>query len=341
MAATVIGVPLYENTDHLEEALESLLGQTDRDCVLVVCDDSRSDEPGRIVRRYAEADNRVHYLRNDCRLGMTANWRRTFAVGKDLHPSMRYFAWASDHDVWHPRWLEALRAELEAHPEANTAYPLSIRVSGNGEPVATAWTFDTAGFTDVRERLSAAATGMFAGDMVYGLFRAEALERAGVFSTVLLPDRLLLSQLAVHGEFRQVRQILWYRRFTGAASLARQRAAFWPEGAPAHGYLPWWLVHPVVLANDLVVRGQGKPTLGRRASVRLVMSFVLIDIRFELLRKVQRTHARLRKRLSLPARLLDLAVAAAARRGLPGIGLGARVRATSRGVVWRVLGRSE
>lgn len=338
MARVVIGLALYEGDEHMQEALESLLAQTYRDFAIVACDDSVSDGPGAIIRSVAAHEPRVHYERNGSRLGMTGNWRRCFEVGRRLHPQAAYFAWASDHDAWHPRWLETLVGELDSHPEAVLAYPMNIRIGAGGEPLMTPWRFDTAGREDTAERLSVAAHGMYAGDMVYGLFRAEAQERAGVFRTVLLPDRLLLSELAVHGEFRQVPEILWYRRFAGIASLRRQRASFWPEGTPLTGYLPWWLLHPAVLAYDLVVLGRGRPRLGRAASLPVVAAFVAIDLRFEMLRKVQRVHHRFRKRIARPRRLAGKAIDRAASRGFgPAVaiqvvhGRVGRVRAQLRG----------
>ena len=49
---------------------------------------------------------------------------------------------------------------------------------------------------------------MSAGNMVYGLYRINALERAGVYRHVLVPDRLLFTELALYGQFRQVPQVM-------------------------------------------------------------------------------------------------------------------------------------
>lgn len=315
MTRVIIGLPMYQGAEHMREALQTLVAQTYGDFAIVACDDGASDEPGDYVRQLADRDPRLHYERNASRLGMTSNWRRCFDVGRRLHPDAVYFAWASDHDVWHPRWLETLVAELDAHPEAVLAYPMNVRIDGNDAPIIAPWRFDTAGQRDTAQRLATAATGMFAGDMVYGLFRIDAHERAGVFRTVLLPDRLLLSELAVHGEFRQVPEILWHRRFAGIASVSRQRQSFWPRGAPPIAYLPWWLLHPAVLAYDLVILGRGRPQLGRCASLPVVAGFVAVDLRFEMLRKLRRLHSRLRRRIAGPRRIAGKLVEQAARRG--------------------------
>jgi hypothetical protein len=143
------------------------------------------------------------------------------------------------------------------------AYPLSLRIGADGgelkpwvrgrrgRPVRKQpWRFDTAGLPDPGERLHRAVRGMSAGNMVYGLFRDEALERAGVFREVVRPDRLLVAELALLGEFRQVPELLWYRRFRAEVTVARQRAAFFPDGVPARHRLPWIATHAAALREE-------------------------------------------------------------------------------------------
>ena len=48
------------------------------------------------------------------RQAMIATWREVVERGRAHCPTAEYFAWVSDHDRWHPRWLERLVAELDA-----------------------------------------------------------------------------------------------------------------------------------------------------------------------------------------------------------------------------------
>ena len=68
------------------------------------------------------------YERNEQLLALVQNWRRAFDLARRRFPAAPYFAWVSDHDVWHPEWLRTLGAELDAHPEAVLAYPLGVRI---------------------------------------------------------------------------------------------------------------------------------------------------------------------------------------------------------------------
>jgi glycosyltransferase involved in cell wall biosynthesis len=246
----VVGVPLHESGEHLSDALGSLLAQTHRDVAFLVVDDASSNDALDRARDLAGGDPRVSLQRNSRRLGLAANWRQLVERAVEEHPAARWFAWGSDHDLWHPRFLEALVAELAASPDAVLAYPLVARFGDAVPAPPVPWRFETRGVEDARTRLALASRRMVAGDMVYGLFDLRALAAAGGFPVALMPDRLLLAELALAGEFLQVEEVLWSRRMTSAPSIARQRRSlFGPGGPPASARLPWWLPHTVALAR--------------------------------------------------------------------------------------------
>jgi glycosyltransferase involved in cell wall biosynthesis len=268
-----IGLPSYNGSAYVEAAIESLRAQTYQDFVLACSDDASTDGTPDILARHADEDPRMVIRRSPTRVGLVQNWRSAFRLARDATPTMRYFAWASDHDVWHPRWLERLMAELEEHPEAVLAYPLDIGIDAAGDKFREPWRFDTAGIPFVGPRFATATWGMKAGNMVYGLHRVDALERCGVFRPVIVPDRLLLTELAIMGEFRQVDEVLWSRRYTGRTMSirARQRQTFFPDGAPLYASLPWPLVHGAVLAWSVGVKGSVRPEVGRARALLLVL----------------------------------------------------------------------
>lgn len=282
----VIGVPLYNGGPNLAPALDSLLAQEGPELALVLVDDCSSDGTPEAARAYAESDRRVSYERNARRLGLVGNWRRAYERARALHPEAPYFAWGSDHDVWLPGWLAALVDELDRHPEAVGAYPQSVDIDAHGVVAEETWSFDTRGVRGPAARVRAATNGMAAGKMVYGLFRAEAVARAGTFRYVLNPDRLLLAELAAQGELRQVPEVLWWRRLDRTVSIARQRAAFFPEGPPLYTRLPWWVVHAAALGWALVVRGEGDPRRGPTARLALASEHARAVAAFAVRRRI-------------------------------------------------------
>jgi glycosyltransferase involved in cell wall biosynthesis len=252
VARTVFGVPLYNHARLLPEALDSLLAQTG-DFGLVVVDDASTDATPDIARGYAERHELVRYERNPARLGLIGAWRRALELARQHHPGAEYFAWGSDHDVWDPRWLQSMLPELAAHPEAVLAYPMSERIGERGEQLRAGvalWRFDTAGVTEHRERFRRFCRDGVAGDMVYGLFRVAPLARVEL-PAALNPDRLLLARLSLAGEFRQVPEVLWRRRYERPVSPQRQRDSLFAGNPPPSTRIPWPLAHFAALSHEV------------------------------------------------------------------------------------------
>ena len=356
MPRVIIGSPLFNHAKDFREAIESILGQTYSDFALVLVDDCSTDGTPTIAREYAAADSRVTYLINDTRIGLVDNARRAFDAARERHPEAEYFAWASDHDLWHPRWLQELVNVLDRHPDVVLAYPLNRRIGRSGEILARKpWAFDTFGIAESWQRLSLSIRKMSAGNMVYGLYRVPLLARAGVYRRVLVPDRLLMTELAVYGQFKQVPEVLWFRRWYGRIfSLGRQRKSFFPKGRPLYMYAPWWISHGVSLFWTFGVRQEGLPAVTRIAGAMLGLKYLVFSglfhvwqqlraVRIDLLERAGRLRP-YERRLRLMAREIH-------RRGIvdwtgshlkPYVGVKARKRAWSRvrkGVRHRVFER--
>src|SRR4051794_33816207 len=286
----VIAAPLRNGGAHVETAVRSLLAQTYEDFRLLLVDDASTDGTATPAAAIAAADPRVELHVNPVRLGMLENTRRAWRLARERHPAAEYWALGSDHDVWEPRWLETLVALLDAEPAAVLAYPLTRRIDGDGRPIADRprpWRCDTAGLAGRRARVRAAYRCMVAGDMIYGLFRAAALDEVGAYRTVLVPDRLLLSELALRGTFVQAAEVLWSRRFAGLADLDRQRRAFSPAGEPAHTRrLPWWVTHALAAAAAYVLRAS--PGVSRTEGAAFTGLLLAEGARLRVLRRLQR-----------------------------------------------------
>ena len=265
-------MPAYDRPDTLARTIESLLSQTFTDFALVIADDAPSAATRAVVESYARDWPHITYEANRVRLGMIGNWRRVFERGRQLYPQSQYFAWVSDHDLWHARWLQGMVAVLDACPEVVLAYPKHLQITGDGVKTTKAKVFETFGITDRGTRIRRSARYMLSGDMVYGLIRADALEQAGIFRRVITPDRQVLLALSLFGQVRQVPDVLWYREFRTRFDRRRQRQAFFPQGAPIHSYLPPHLQHFFTLVWDFAVRGTGRQAFGRTAGFRYALT---------------------------------------------------------------------
>jgi hypothetical protein len=90
-----------------------------------------------------------------------------------------------------------------------------------------------------------------------------------------MPDRLLLVELALHGQYREVPEVLWYRRRTGKASVERQRAAFFPDRrVPLRFRVRWFYLHSAILFWSLAVRGRARPGVTRREGATIAARYL-------------------------------------------------------------------
>ena len=249
-----LAMPLYNQTEFLEEALQSLLAQTYSDFRLIVVDDSTELSPGNIVKRLAARDSRIHYIKNDSRKGLVGNWRACFKHSGNAD----YFAWVGDHDVWHRQWLEKLVYTLNENLNAVLAYPLFVRITSDGSVIdKPSRHFSTDNMSDLRRIKAVCRDARAFGKMVYGLFRADALRRAGIFRRLMYPDVVLLHELCLQGDFKQVEEKLWFIRRIAKFSIDRQKNSLFVRKA-WYIYLPWTLVNAVALAWNTAIASDAR-----------------------------------------------------------------------------------
>jgi hypothetical protein len=249
----VIGLPTYRWSTHFMDAVGSIVGQTLPGLAIVIRQDGDDPEAHEYLSSLAKAYPHIDYAQNETRLGMVDNWRLVFEEARRLYPDAEYFAWGSDHDVWHPDFALRMAEALDADPDAVLAYPRSVPITEDSDPTAMPWTFETRGIREPGERLDASWKKMSAGNMVYGAFRARALEKAGVFPRTLLPDQVILLRLAAAGTFIQVPQLLWWRRkMPGGFSVKRQRKSLFGPRAPAYAILPPTPLRAAAVTSHLI-----------------------------------------------------------------------------------------
>jgi len=73
-----IGLPVYNSEKYLPQSIESLLGQTYSDFVLLISDNASTDSTADICASYAAQDSRVKYCRNEENIGNPRNFNPVF-----------------------------------------------------------------------------------------------------------------------------------------------------------------------------------------------------------------------------------------------------------------------
>ena len=125
MATFDVMLPYYGDVALMQDAVRSVLAQTDPDWRLTVVDDG--SEPGVPEWFAGLGDARVRYLRNPQNLGITRNFQKCV----DLLELERAVIMGCD-DLMHPHYLAEVRSVLDEHPGVGMVQPGVEVIDENG-----------------------------------------------------------------------------------------------------------------------------------------------------------------------------------------------------------------
>lgn len=201
-----IGLPVRNGEKFLARALDGLLAQTLTDLEIIISDNASTDATPEIAAKYVALDPRVHYVRQAGNLGAAGNHNavRALATG-------RYFAWASDDDLYAPTLFEKCIAALEADPGLALAHAQSAFVDEDDEVIAPAPYLLETDSPDPAVRLRS-LLNVSGGNDFYGVARTELFRRIGPLGSYHNADRVYVAALALHGPFHHVPEVLYFRR---------------------------------------------------------------------------------------------------------------------------------
>jgi glycosyltransferase involved in cell wall biosynthesis len=124
-----VGIPAYRRADFIVEAVESVLAQTLDDWRLTICDNGAGGGAIEEAVQPYLADPRVSYRASGRELTLGENWTAAIQGGS------AYVGLLNDDDRWHPGFLEARVAALDAHPECGFAFTEVTHVDQTGAVV--------------------------------------------------------------------------------------------------------------------------------------------------------------------------------------------------------------
>ncbi|HEX2132765.1 MAG TPA: glycosyltransferase family 2 protein [Actinophytocola sp.] len=201
-----IGLPVYNGEEYLAESLDALLGQSFTDYELIITDNASTDATEEISRRYAAQDSRIRYVKLDRNIGAAPNHNHVFTLARG-----ELFKWASHDDLYGRDLLRVCVDTLDAHPEAVLAHVGQAIIDGDGAvTVPFDYRLDTAA-SRAPERFRSLLFEP-GGDDFYGVIRTEVLRRVRPHDSYHHADRTFVAEIALHGPFRQVPELLFFRR---------------------------------------------------------------------------------------------------------------------------------
>ena len=120
MAKVTVLMPTYNVAPWVEEAIQSVLGQTYGDFELLVIDDCSTDDTVAVVRGIR--DPRIRLVQNERNLGLAENLNRGLSL-----VTTEYVARMDGDDIALPHWLEREVAVLDGCPEVGVCGGGGIR----------------------------------------------------------------------------------------------------------------------------------------------------------------------------------------------------------------------
>ncbi|CUS03399.2 Glycosyl transferase, family 2 [Candidatus Promineifilum breve] len=273
-----IGLPIYNGQNYLAETMDSLLAQTFRDFELVISDNASTDGTEAICRDYAARDPRVRYHRNEVNVGASANYNRTFELGRG-----QYFKWAAHDDLLAPTFLERCVAALDRDPAVVLAYTQAKAIDDKGQVVKVYPGKHHFNAPTPRERFYEFVLDPHPVVAVFGLMRREALARTRLIGQYAGSDRPLLSEMSLLGKFHEVPEHLFFYRFHeeqswgGNKSAQAQQAWYDPRRAGKVTFPQWRLLREHVRSIERSPVG-----LKDRASCYLYMGYWMLKNRRRL-----------------------------------------------------------
>ena len=107
---------VYNRTDYLREAIESVQLQTCGDWELILIDDGSTDHTSAIVDQWAGGDRRIHVF-HEAHAGLAAARNHGLRVARG-----RWIAYLDSDDVWFPQTLDYFARYIDRHGDARFLY---------------------------------------------------------------------------------------------------------------------------------------------------------------------------------------------------------------------------
>ena len=203
-----IGLPVYNSERYIEQSLQSLLAQTYRNFVLIISDNASTDSTGSICQRYAQADSRIRYYRNESNIGNPRNFNRIFEL-----TTTPFLKWSTADDYWAPQFLELAMQVMEGDASVALCYPQAVLVDADGQKLQD--------YDDVlhlvqdnpAERFLTLIQSIKLAHQHLGVIRMSHLRQTPGLGTYVGSDVNLLAELALYGRFVELPHRLFFRRF--------------------------------------------------------------------------------------------------------------------------------
>jgi len=107
-------MPNFNGARHIEESIQSIIGQSYQNWELIICDDGSTDNSWEIIERLAKNDERISIYKNETNIGNPRNRNKLFSL---VSEDATYIAILDSDDVAMPHRLHSQVQFLEKNHE--------------------------------------------------------------------------------------------------------------------------------------------------------------------------------------------------------------------------------
>jgi len=231
-----LGMLVYNEEKHVDEAIKSILNQTYQNFILIISDNASTDQTAEICRRYANQDKRIVFVRQEKNRGGSFN--ALYLLNKTTTP---FFMYCGGHDKWHPQFIEKLLPIIQENKDLVLIYPRTRQVKSDGS-LGSIYQDDytTTEMHDSSQRYLFLLKNLHFSNMFYGIWRTEILKNCD-FKHIWGADVNIILQAALFGKFKQYHSVLLFERI-----VDRERRTYCQHFIATHGYRPKFC-SPIVL----------------------------------------------------------------------------------------------
>ncbi len=218
-----IGLPVFNGSNFIEAAIESILSQSYSNLELIICDNASTDETVALCKRFVEKDPRVEYFRQEKNLGATRNFNSTFEKTRG-----KYFKWASHDDLLGPNYIADCVNFLEQHNDYIICWPHMDYVGIQGEFLhpQNVPNLSIQG-PSFKQRIRTLFDFQKAGDdvipTIFALMRSDALRSTNLWQRFVSSEEILMLELLRQGKAKQLEQTAFFFRVHDDSAFQKNR----------------------------------------------------------------------------------------------------------------------
>jgi glycosyltransferase involved in cell wall biosynthesis len=199
-----VGVPVFNGGTTLHRAVESILRQTHRGCVVHISDNASTDATAEVGAALAAEHDEVSFTRQTFNLGASGNFRFLLQQAET-----KYFMWLAADDYIEPGYVERMLEALEADLSLVACVSQVRFVRPDGSTRLSNGTYPL--LEDPVTNLAVYFSSMTDNARIYGVHRTVPLQKAFPPSHFHAFDWSVVAGILLYGKYGEIKDVLMVR----------------------------------------------------------------------------------------------------------------------------------